>query len=257
MKVGRHFRLQDLKEFDAVVLCGGATKPRDLPMPGRELDGIHFAMDFLTQQNRASPATPRSAGIPSAQGKRVIVIGGGDTGSDCIGTALRQGATSVTSFELMPMPPEQRADNQPWPYYPMRLRTSSSHKEGGQRYWAIPTKNFVGAGGRVRSLVTVNLRVRPLPQAAGCSMREVPGTRARMAVRAGPAGPGFRRAGTGRRDRAVGRGTGRPGQRQDGRGTTDQRPRDLRRRRHAARPVAHRLGDLARAAKPRAGWTIT
>lgn len=177
--VGADMPAQELKKFDAVVLCGGATKPRDLPVPGRELEGIHFAMDFLAPQNRlVAGDRPERDGFRaiSAKSKRVIVIGGGDTGSDCIGTSVRHGAKSVTSFELMPMPKEGRPENQPWPYYPMRLRTSSSHKEGGQRFWAIHTKRFIGAGGRVRSLVTVNLEFSRAPETGRMQMTEVPGS---------------------------------------------------------------------------------
>ena len=120
--------------FDAVVLCCGATRPRDLPIPGRELNGIRFAMEFLTQQNRivAGDMIAGSERI-NARGKHVIVIGGGDTGSDCIGTCNRQGAKSVTNFELLPQPTPERPDNQPWPFWPNRLRTSSSHEEGCQQ----------------------------------------------------------------------------------------------------------------------------
>jgi glutamate synthase (NADPH) small chain len=174
VNVGKDLSTGELKKFDAVVLCGGSTKPRDLPIPGRELDGVHFAMDFLSQQNdRVAGVIPAAKEITAA-GKRVIVIGGGDTGSDCIGTSLRQGAKSVTSFEIMPMPPEGRPDAQPWPYWPMRLRTSSSHKEGGQRYWSILTKTFVGAGGRLRSLVTVN--VEAVVVDGKMKFQDVPGT---------------------------------------------------------------------------------
>ena len=174
VNVGKDLPADELKKFDAVVLCGGSTKSRDLPIPGRELDGIHFAMDFLPQQNdRVAGVNPGAKEI-TAKGKRVIVIGGGDTGSDCIGTSNRQGAKSITSFEIMPMPPEGRPDAQPWPYWPMRLRTSSSHKEGGQRFWSILTKKFVGAGSRVRSLITVN--VEAVVVNGKMQFREVPGT---------------------------------------------------------------------------------
>jgi len=179
VEVGRDVTADDLKKFDAVVLCGGATKPRDLPVPGRGLDGIHFAMDFLTPQNRVVAGDDPAAGAfrhISARGKRVIVIGGGDTGSDCIGTANRQRAKSVTSFELLPLPPRERPENQPWPYYPMRLRTSSSHKEGVSRYWAISTQRFVEAGGRVRSLITVNVEFAPAGPGGRAQMKEVPGS---------------------------------------------------------------------------------
>jgi glutamate synthase (NADPH) small chain len=144
-----------LAGFDAVVLTGGAEAPRDLPIPGRELQGIEFAMDFLPLQNR------RVAGDPGvrdlwATGKHVVIIGGGDTGSDCVGTSNRHGAASITQFELLPMPPD--VDRNPvWPYWPVRLRTSSSHEEGVQRDWSIATKAFLGTNGRVQSLKAVRL----------------------------------------------------------------------------------------------------
>ncbi|BBO70069.1 dihydropyrimidine dehydrogenase subunit A [Desulfosarcina alkanivorans] len=141
-------------DFDALVLCCGATRPRDLPIPGRELDGVHFAMAFLTGQNRVIAGETRTVAV-DAGGRQVIVIGGGDTGSDCIGTSHRQGAASVINFELLPRPPEDRPESQPWPYWPMRLRSSSSHEEGGRRHWNVLTKRFIGDTGRVRSLETV------------------------------------------------------------------------------------------------------
>ena len=177
VNVGKDLPADELKKFDAVVLCGGATKPRDLPIPGRELDGIHFAMDFLTQQNdRVAGTMPASRGLKdiTATGRRVIVIGGGDTGSDCIGTSNRQGAKSITSFELLPMPPEERPAAQPWPYWPMRLRASSSHKEGGRRFWSVLTKKFIGAGGHLRSLITLN--VEAVVVDGKLRFQEVPGT---------------------------------------------------------------------------------
>jgi glutamate synthase (NADPH/NADH) small chain len=143
--------------FDAVVICTGATHSRDLPIPGRELSGIHQAMSFLKGQNRAVSGEAQSVPI-SARGQTVIVIGGGDTGSDCIGTCHRQGAASVTNFELLPQPDENRPDGQPWPYWPMRLRTSSSHEEGGTRHWGVLTKRFTGHNSRVDGLETVNVR---------------------------------------------------------------------------------------------------
>jgi len=143
------------KEFDAVVLAGGAEVPRDLPLPGRELEGVHFAMEFLPLQNK------RVAGDQSirdlwASGKHVVVIGGGDTGSDCIGTSNRHGAASVTNFELFPMPPDVER-NPVWPYWPTRLRTSSSHEEGVERGWAVATKALVGEAGKVKALKAVRL----------------------------------------------------------------------------------------------------
>jgi glutamate synthase (NADPH/NADH) small chain len=143
-----------LSEFDAVVLAGGAEQPRDLPIPGRELRGVHYAMDFLPLQNKRVAGDTEVPEL-NAGGKHVIVIGGGDTGSDCIGTSNRQGAASVTNFELFPMPPDVER-NPVWPYWPTRLRTSSSHEEGVKRAWSIATKQFIGEG-KVRALKTVKL----------------------------------------------------------------------------------------------------
>ncbi|MCI1190476.1 glutamate synthase subunit beta [Calidifontimicrobium sp. SYSU G02091] len=164
---------QLLAEFDAVLLAGGAENSRDLPVPGRELDGIHFAMEFLPQQNKVV-AGDKVKGQIRADGKHVIVIGGGDTGSDCVGTSNRHGAASVTQFELMPMPPEHEDKPLTWPYWPYKLRTSSSHEEGCQREFAIATKEFIGGTGkdkgRVVGLKTVHV------QWQGGKMVEVPGT---------------------------------------------------------------------------------
>ncbi|MCA0243075.1 MAG: glutamate synthase subunit beta [Proteobacteria bacterium] len=160
-------------EFDAVLLTGGAEISRDLPVPGRELDGVHFAMEFLPQQNKVV-AGDKLKGQISAAGKHVIVIGGGDTGSDCVGTSNRHGAASVTQFELMPMPPEHEDGPLTWPYWPYKLRTSSSHEEGCERTFAIATKAFVGTGsgkgGKLGGLKTVQV------QWQGGKMTEVPGT---------------------------------------------------------------------------------
>ena len=141
------------RDFDAIVLCGGATAPRDLPIPGRELQGIHFAVDYLTQQNRLceGDSVPDAVRI-SAAGKHVVIIGGGDTGADCLGTVHRQGAASVSQFELMARPPDARAADNPWPLWPTIFRTSSAHEEGGERVYSVSTERFVGAGGRVSSL---------------------------------------------------------------------------------------------------------
>ena len=133
-------------QYDAIVLTGGAEQPRDLPVPGRDLDGVHFAMEFLPQQNRVN-AGDKVKGQISAAGKHVIVIGGGDTGSDCVGTSNRHGAASVTQFELLPMPPEQENKPLVWPYWPIKLRTSSSHEEGCEREFAIATKAFIAGEG--------------------------------------------------------------------------------------------------------------
>jgi glutamate synthase (NADPH/NADH) small chain len=139
--------------FDAVLLCGGSEQSRDLPVPGRELDGVHFAMEFLPQQNKVV-AGDKLKGQLRADGKHVIVIGGGDTGSDCVGTSNRHGAASVTQFELMPMPPEQENRPMTWPYWPYKLRTSSSHDEGCERTFAIATKAFLPGTGKDKHRVT-------------------------------------------------------------------------------------------------------
>src|SRR5688572_17140916 len=147
------------QEFDAVLLAGGAEQSRDLPVPGRDLDGIHFAMEFLPQQNKVC-AGDKVKGQIRADGKHVIVIGGGDTGSDCVGTSNRHGAASVIQFELMPQPPEEENKPLTWPYWPYKLRTSSSHEEGVQREFAIATKEFVGANGKVTGLKTVHVEMK-------------------------------------------------------------------------------------------------
>ncbi len=147
-----------LKDFDAVLLTGGAQAPRDLPAPGRDLQGIHFAMEFLGQNNKrvAGDTIPAGEAIV-ATGKHVVVIGGGDTGSDCIGTSIRQGATSVTQLEIMPRPPEQENKPMVWPYWPLKFRTSSSQEEGCEREFAVATKAFIGDGGKVKRLQIVQL----------------------------------------------------------------------------------------------------
>ena len=161
-------------EFDAVVLAGGAELPRDLPIPGRDLAGIHFAMDFLPLQNRRV-AGDQSVAELLASGKHVIVIGGGDTGSDCVGTSNRQGAASITQFELLPMPPA--ADTNPvWPYWPIRLRTSSSHEEGCNRDWAVSTKRFKGEDGKVSGLVGVRVSWEKAADSGQMRMVEIPGS---------------------------------------------------------------------------------
>ena len=145
-----------LQEFDAVVVSGGAEQPRDLPLPGRELKGIDFAMEFLAQQNRAV-AGDRLADQILATGKRVVVIGGGDTGSDCVGTSNRQGAASVTQFELLPQPPEHENRLLVWPNWPIKLRTSTSHEEGCARDWSVMTKRFEGRNGKVQKLIAARV----------------------------------------------------------------------------------------------------
>jgi glutamate synthase (NADPH/NADH) small chain len=156
-------------EFDAVLLTGGSEISRDLPVPGRELDGVHFAMEFLPQQNKVV-AGDKLKGQIKATGKHVIVIGGGDTGSDCVGTSNRHGAASVTQFELMPQPPEEENKPLTWPYWPTKLRTSSSHEEGCDREFAISTKELVGSKGKVTALKTVRVQFQ------GGKFTEVPGS---------------------------------------------------------------------------------
>jgi glutamate synthase (NADPH/NADH) small chain len=160
---------QLLKDFDAVLLAGGAEQSRDLPVPGRDLQGVHFAMEFLPQQNRVN-AGDKLKGQMRADGKHVIVIGGGDTGSDCVGTSNRHGARSVTQFELLPIPPEHEDKPLVWPYWPIKLRTSSSHEEGCAREFAIATKEFIGEGGKVKAVKTVRL------EWTGGKMTEVAGS---------------------------------------------------------------------------------
>ncbi|MFL6661314.1 MAG: glutamate synthase subunit beta [Rhizobacter sp.] len=160
-------------QYDAIVLTGGAEQPRDLPVPGRDLDGVHFAMEFLPQQNRVN-AGDKVKGQISAAGKHVIVIGGGDTGSDCVGTSNRHGAASVTQFELLPMPPEQENKPLVWPYWPIKLRTSSSHEEGCEREFAIATKAFIAGEGKDKGKVKALKSVRVEWQ--GHKMVEVPGS---------------------------------------------------------------------------------
>jgi len=162
-----------LEDFDAVILSGGAEWPRDLPVPGRELDGIHFAMDFLPAQNKVM-AGDKVAKQIMASGKHVVVIGGGDTGSDCVGTSNRHGAASITQFELLPQPPEQEDKALVWPYWPIKLRTSSSHEEGCERDWSVATKKFVGNNGKVEKLVAAKVEWKD------GKMQEVRGTEFEM-----------------------------------------------------------------------------
>lgn len=186
--VGVNVNLNDLlREFHVVVLSGGSTVPRDLPIPGRELKGIHFAMPFLKQQNKrvAGKDPLGGAGIESniyeegisAQNRRVVVIGGGDTGSDCVGTSNRQGAVSVTQFELMPKPPAARTELMPWPTYPMTLKTSTSHEEGCERKWAIVTKEFIGDGnGNLKAIRIADLEWKFSEDGKPARFDEIPGS---------------------------------------------------------------------------------
>jgi glutamate synthase (NADPH/NADH) small chain len=168
-----------LADYDAVVLSGGAEQPRDLPVPGRELDGIHFAMDFLTQQNRRVAGDPEAKAAPegtiSAKGKHVVVIGGGDTGSDCIGTSNRHGAASITQFEILPQPPAMENKMLVWPDWPLKLRTSSSHQEGCDRDWSVQTRRAIGEYGKITALECVRVDWQ-LGDGGQMKLVEVPGS---------------------------------------------------------------------------------
>lgn len=182
--VGVDIRAAELQaEFDAIVLAGGSTKPRDLPVAGRELDGVHFAMEFLPQQNKQVAGTWQ-ANLPqlSAEGKRVVILGGGDTGADCLGTVLRQGATEVYQFEIMPKPPHERDETMPWPHYPMVLRTSAAHEEGGERDWSISTKAFSGENGKLTKLHAVRVAWSQTDATGRRKMEEVPGSEFEIGV---------------------------------------------------------------------------
>jgi glutamate synthase (NADPH/NADH) small chain len=170
--IGRDVPALDLREeYDAILLAGGAERARELPVPGRELSGIHYAMDYLPQQNRRVAGDAEDpAGAILATGKRVVILGGGDTGADCLGTAHRQGALSVHQFEIMPRPPETRSPLTPWPLWPLQLRTESAHEEGGIREWSVATTAFAGdEQGHLTRLDA--LRVGPPPQ-----FEPIPGT---------------------------------------------------------------------------------
>ena len=176
--VGVDVSINDLlREYNAIVLAGGSTIPRDLKIPGRELKGIYFAMEFLKQQNKRVSNRPVNEADILATGKNVIVIGGGDTGSDCIGTSNRHKAKSITQFELLQKPPEGRTLQMPWPTYPMVLKTSSSHEEGADRRWAIATKEFIGDGdGNLKALKVVDLEWKYNEEGGAAQFVEIPGS---------------------------------------------------------------------------------
>lgn len=175
--VGTDVSAEELKGFDAVVLTIGSTVGRDMPVLGRDFKGIHFAMEFLPLQNKTVAGDFEKPQI-SAEGKNVVVIGGGDTGSDCVGTSIRHGAKSVVNFELFPQPPADRPPHQPWPYWPMKLRTSSSHREAENdpRNYCILTKEFEGENGHVTGVKTVNVEFTRERQTFKANMEEIPGT---------------------------------------------------------------------------------
>ncbi|MGE5518613.1 MAG: glutamate synthase subunit beta [Candidatus Dadabacteria bacterium] len=176
--VGGNVNVKDLfREFNAIVLAVGSTIPRNLDIPGRELNGIHFAMEFLKQQNKRVRGVRVQGKDILATTKNVVVIGGGDTGSDCVGTSNRHSAASVTQFELLPKPPSQRTEHMPWPTYPMILKTTSSHEEGANRNWAIATKEFLGdANGDLKALLIVDLEWKVTPEGKAAQFTEVVGS---------------------------------------------------------------------------------
>ena len=178
VEVGKDIAVSALNEYDAIVLCGGSTIPRDLNIPGRELNGVHFAMDFLTRQNKqVSGEWIPELGEIRAEGKHVVVIGGGDTGSDCVGTSNRHGAASITQIELLGKPPQDRNADNPWPEWPMILRTSSSHQEGCEREWSLLTKEFVGdAYGKLKALKLVQIEWKKDPESGRFKFVEIPDT---------------------------------------------------------------------------------
>ncbi len=175
-RVGIDIHADEMRsKYDAIALTMGATKPRDLPIPGRELKGVHFAMEFLPQQNRRNAGDTIDPSVSiSAKDKKVVILGGGDTGSDCLGTSNRQGASAVYQYELLPMPPERRTVAMPWPDWPMILRTSTSHEEGVVRDWSINTKRFIGENGALKALEGIKLEWKQ--EGGRLVMQEVPGS---------------------------------------------------------------------------------
>ena len=176
--IGVDFDAKELrKQFDVVLLTGGSTVPRDLPIPGRDLKGVHFAMEFLSQHNRRANGMEIKAEEIHAKDDHVVVIGGGDTGSDCVGTSNRHQAASITQVEIMPVPPEKRTVNMPWPSYPMILKTTSSHQEGADRHWSILTKKFIGdENGNVKELVVANIEWEKAEPGKRPNFKEIEGT---------------------------------------------------------------------------------
>ena len=249
--IGVNVPLETLrKDFNAIVLAMGAEHPRDLNVPGRELKGIHFAMDFLPQQNKRGYGDE----VPDqilATGKRVVIIGGGDTGADCLGTSHRQKAASVHQFEIMPMPPAERSPSTPWPLWPLQLRMESSHEEGGQREWAVATTHFTGdADGNVKQLH--GIRVTPAPK-----FDPIPGTEFTHGRGSGAAGDGIHGSGEARAGGTVGREARRAREcRGERAGLADFASRRVRGGRRAARAVAGGVGDRRGAQGRRGGGSI-
>ena len=229
-----------LQDYDAVALTGGAEKARDLPIPGRELNGIHFAMDFLPQQNRRNSGEALLDSVPPilAKDKHVVVIGGGDTGSDCIGTSIRQGAKSVTNFEIMPQPPEHENKPLTWPLWPLKLRTSSSHEEGVARDFAVLTTKFTGENGQVKKLHCAR---------ADAKFQPIPGTEFELDADLVLLAMGFVHPVHDGMIKALGLDLDPRGNvKADQIAYADLAAEGVRRRRHAPRPVAGGLGDPRR-----------
>ncbi|HBM80848.1 MAG TPA: glutamate synthase [Clostridiaceae bacterium] len=173
--IGKNRSIFDISDkYDALLLAGGSTVPRDLNIEGRELEGVYFAVDYLTQQNRKNAGKSIASNEISAKGKTVVIIGGGDTGSDCIGTAVRQGAKKVYQYEIMPKPPEVRDETMPWPDFPKTLKTTSSHEEGCIRKWCISAKKIIGEGGKVKSVISKDVSWEK--DANGMTMKEIQGS---------------------------------------------------------------------------------
>ena len=251
--VGTDVTAEQLRaEFDAVVLAGGATAWRDLPVPGREVEGVYQAMEFLPWANHVQQGDIDAPPI-TAEGKHVVIIGGGDTGADCLGTSHRQGAASVTQLEIMPTPPEQRTEGMPWPTYPMVYRVSSAHEEGGERLYSVNTTEFVadddgklrGAAGSSRSSATR----RPV--------RAGRGHRAGAAGPARAAGDGLRRPGEGRAARRPRASSSTSAATSPATELHDQRRRRVLAGRHGPRAVPDRLGDRRGPRRRRRAWTPT
>ena len=237
--VGSDVTAEQLRaEFDAVVLAGGATAWRDIPVPGREIEGVHQAMEFLPWANHVQQGDIDAPPI-TAEGKHVVIIGGGDTGADCLGTSHRQGAASITQLEIMPTPPEKRTAGMPWPTYPMVYRVSSAHEEGGERMFSVNTTEFVAdADGRLAGLKLVEVT-----RDSDGRFVPVEGTERELPVPAGAAGHGLRRAGERQAALRPGRRPRRAQQRRARPELHDQCRRRVQRRRHRPRAVVDRLGD--------------
>ncbi len=238
--IGGNIPAEELRrEFDAIVLAGGSTLPRDLPIPGRQLSGVHFAMEYLTQQNRRNEGDDVSDAVITARDKKVVIIGGGDTGADCLGTAHRQGAASVHQFELLPKPPDTRGDDNPWPTWPQIFRVSTAHEEGGERVYSVATTEFEGRDGRLTGLK--GHTVMPVSENGRLTFRPVAGSEFTLECDLVLLAMGFVGPERGAR-RSAGREAHRPRHGGPGRELDDERGRCVRGRRHAARTVVDRVG---------------